>query len=63
MSRVVHWGAAAVALSVAAAVFLITKMFLKPTPPPEAPATKTCPECLEIIPSGARKCRACASPV
>jgi large conductance mechanosensitive channel len=26
-----------------------------------APATKTCPECLETIPAGAKRCKACAS--
>lgn len=28
---------------------------------PEAPATKACPECLEVIPHAARRCRACTS--
>jgi large conductance mechanosensitive channel len=46
---------------VSAVVFFLLRSFLdKPAP---APATKTCPECLETIPQGARKCRACASPV
>ena len=46
-------------LFVALVVFLLTKAFLeKPAP---APASKTCPECLEAVPLGARKCRACAS--
>jgi large conductance mechanosensitive channel len=49
-------------LIIAAAVFMITKGFLKPAPAGEAPPTKTCPECLEIIPKGARRCRACSSP-
>jgi large conductance mechanosensitive channel len=44
-------------------IFMITKMLLKPAPTaPEAPM-KTCPECQEVIPAAARKCRACASPV
>jgi large conductance mechanosensitive channel len=48
---------------IAFVVFMITKMLLKPAaPPPEAP-TKVCPECCEVIPKGARKCRMCASPV
>ena len=42
-------------------VFLITKTLLKPAPAAPAPATKTCPECLETVPAAARKCRACAS--
>ena len=42
-------------------VFFLLRSFLdKPAP---APATKSCPECLEVIPQGARKCRACASAV
>jgi len=45
---------------IATAVFLITKMFIKPTPP-GAP-TKTCAECLETIPLAAKRCRACGSP-
>ncbi len=48
---------------IAAVVFLITKALVKPAPAPEAAPTKTCPECLETIPKGARKCRACTSPV
>jgi large conductance mechanosensitive channel len=28
---------------------------------PEAPTTKTCAECLEVIPIEARRCRACTS--
>ena len=44
---------------VAAVVFLIVKALLeKPAP---AAATKACPECLEIVPLAARRCRACAS--
>ena len=46
---------------VAFAVYLITKALLKP-PAAGAPSTKECPECKEIIPIAARKCRACASP-
>lgn len=46
---------------IALVVFLLAKALLeKPAP---APATKSCPQCLEMIPAGARKCRACASPV
>jgi large conductance mechanosensitive channel len=45
---------------VALVVFLLVKAFLEK---PAAPATKSCPECLEPIPLAARKCRACASPV
>ena len=48
---------------IAAAVFLITKSLVKPAPAPAAPATKSCPECLESIPKAARKCRMCGSAV
>lgn len=43
---------------IAAVVFMITKMLMKPAP---AAPTKTCPECLELIPLAARRCRACGS--
>lgn len=48
---------------VALCVFLITKALLKPVPAEPGPPTKECPECKEIIPAAARKCRACTSPV
>jgi large conductance mechanosensitive channel len=50
---------------VAAVVFFILKAFIKEQKPAlaPAPATKTCPQCLETIPEAARKCRACASAV
>ena len=46
---------------IAACVFLLTKLLLKPAPVPPPPPTKTCPECLESVPASARKCRACCS--
>jgi len=45
---------------VAAVVYALAKAFIKEAP---APATRSCPECLETIPIGARKCRACGSAV
>jgi len=45
------------------AIFMITRMLLKPEPAVPAAPTKVCPECKETIPADARKCRACASPV
>jgi large conductance mechanosensitive channel len=45
---------------VAFVVFLIVKQFLKPSP---AASTKGCPYCLETVPIGATKCRACASAI
>lgn len=44
---------------IALVVFLITRWLLKPAAVP----TKTCPECLETIPAGARRCRACTASV
>jgi len=43
---------------VAFVVFLILRRFLKPAP---ASPTRGCPFCLETIPAGATKCRACTS--
>lgn len=42
-------------------VYALTKVLLPKEVP--APPTKTCPECLELIPEAARKCRACATAV
>ena len=46
---------------IAAVVYFVTKMLLKPAPAPPAPPSKQCGECLETIPAAARKCRACGS--
>lgn len=43
---------------VAFVVFMITRALLKAPPPPQ---TKSCPECLEMVPLAARRCRACTS--
>src|SRR6516164_11349567 len=40
--------------------FLILKTILKEKPK-EAPATKTCPYCQEVVPAAATRCRACTS--
>ena len=45
---------------VAVVVYLLTKVFLISQ---LAAPTKSCPECLEVVPLGARKCRACGSPL
>jgi large conductance mechanosensitive channel len=42
-------------------VFLIVRSFLQPAPEAPAAPTKGCPFCLEVVPAGAKKCRACAS--
>ena len=46
-------------LIIAAIVFLITKAIIKPE---GGVPTKSCPECLEIIPLAAKRCRACGTP-
>jgi large-conductance mechanosensitive channel len=48
---------------IAFVVFMVTRLLLKPEPAAPAPPMKTCPACLELIPQGARKCRACGSDV
>ena len=46
---------------IAFVVFMVTKYLLKPAPEPEAPGTKECPFCLDIIPNAATKCKSCTS--
>lgn len=46
---------------IAFVVFLIVKWLVKPAPTPPSAPMKTCPECLEMIPSAARRCRACTA--
>lgn len=41
-------------------LFLIVRQFLKPVP---MEPTRHCPECLEVVPAAARRCRACANPL
>jgi large conductance mechanosensitive channel len=45
---------------IALVVFMIGKALLKPAPTPE---TKSCPECLEVIASAAKRCKYCTSAV
>ena len=47
---------------IAAVVYMISRLFL-PKPHEEAPATKECPQCKEIVPAEATRCRACTQPV
>ncbi len=42
-------------------VFLIVRAVLPSAPPAVTAPVKECPFCLEAIPAGAKKCRACAS--
>jgi large conductance mechanosensitive channel len=42
-------------------VFLIVKALVRPVPVPPAAPMKACPECLEMVPAAARRCRACTA--
>jgi large conductance mechanosensitive channel len=44
-------------------VFFVTKALVKPVPVVAAEAMRKCPECLEMIPALARRCRACTTSV
>src|SRR5258708_39931129 len=46
---------------IAACVFLITKSILKPAPAAPAVPMKKCPECLEEVLAGARRCKHCGA--
>jgi large conductance mechanosensitive channel len=42
-------------------VFLIVKALVRPVPVLPAAPMKSCPECLEMVPAAARRCRACSA--
>jgi large conductance mechanosensitive channel len=44
-------------------LFLIVRTLVKPVAAEAAEPMRKCPECLEMIPQAARKCRACASAI
>ena len=44
-------------------LFLIVRWLIKPAPVPAAQPMRQCPECLEMIPEAARRCRACTATV
>jgi large conductance mechanosensitive channel len=48
---------------IAFVLFLIVRTLIKPVPEPAAEEMKKCPECLEMIPGAARRCRACTAAV
>ena len=43
--------------------YVLARVKARNTPPPAAPTTKQCPECLSDIPIAARRCAHCAQPV
>ena len=48
-------------LLISLVVFFIVKLLVRPVPEPPAAPMKKCPECLEMIPEEARRCRACTA--
>lgn len=46
---------------IALVIFFIAKWLIRAVPQSAATEMKQCAECLEMIPTGARRCRACAS--
>jgi large conductance mechanosensitive channel len=48
-------------LIISLVLFLIVRSLIRPVKAPAAEQMKQCPECLEMIPGAARRCRACAS--
>ena len=48
---------------VAFVVFLIVRMLIKPAPEPAAVEMRSCPECLEMVPAAAKRCRACTAAI
>ena len=50
-------------LIISLVLFLIVRALVRPQPVSAPEPTKVCPECLEVIPQAARKCRACTAAV
>jgi large conductance mechanosensitive channel len=50
-------------LIISLVLFLIVKALVRPQPVSAPEPTKVCPECLEVIPRAARRCRACTATV
>ena len=44
-------------------VFLIGRTLVKPAPVAAADPMRQCPECLEMVPEAARRCRACTASI
>ena len=50
-------------LLISLVVFLIVRTLVKPVPVEAAEPTRKCPECLDMIPAAARRCRSCTATV
>lgn len=50
-------------LLISVVVFFIVKALVKPVPVEAAEPMRKCPECLDMIPVAARRCRACTATV
>jgi large conductance mechanosensitive channel len=50
-------------LIISLVLFLIVKALVRPQPVTAPEPTRVCPECLEVIPQAARRCRACTATV
>ena len=48
---------------IAFVIFLIVRTLVKPAPVDAAEEMRKCPECMEMIPVAARRCRACTAAV
>ena len=48
---------------VAAAVFILTKILIRPEPTPVPAPMKDCPECRQSVPKEARRCMHCTQPL
>jgi large conductance mechanosensitive channel len=50
-------------LIISLVLFLIVRTLVRPVPASAAEPMKQCPECCEMIPAAARRCRACTASV
>ena len=48
-------------LIISLVLFLLVRKLIRSVPAPPAAPMKKCPECLEMIPEAARRCRACTT--
>lgn len=46
---------------IAAVVFFVTKLVMKPAPAPPPAPSKVCPQCMETVHIDAKKCKFCTS--